>query len=118
MVKMDIWYIHIIALREKENAKVMNDLDYHAIGTRVRELRFDRGLSQEELAAVVAVSTSFIGHIERGEKIASLYTMSKLATALGTTLDYMVLGIKNRCDQQSCPLYRDLEKTLDGYRTL
>lgn len=96
---------------------MMDNLDYHAIGARVREFRLRRGLSQEDLAGAVNVTASFIGQIERGEKIASLNTVSKLANALDTTMDYIALGVRNRCSQQSCELYRDLKKALDAYRS-
>ena len=61
------------------------------------------------------ISPAFVGHIERGEKKASLETMSRLVMVLGTTMDYLVLGINCRCDQQTCRLYDDLTKVLDRY---
>ena len=52
-------------------------LDYRAIGLRVRGLRQQQELTQESLAELVGVSPSFVGHIERGEKKASLETDRK-----------------------------------------
>lgn len=92
-----------------------DSLDYRAIGFRVRELRLQHNLTQENLAEMICVSPSFIGHIERGEKKSSLETMNHLAVSLSTTLDYLILGIKNRCNHESCRLYSDLKKTLDAY---
>lgn len=63
-----------------------NLLDYVAIGVRVRELCLVHGYTQESLAEATDVSTSFIGHIEHGEKKCSLETMRRLATVLGTNL--------------------------------
>lgn len=90
-------------------------LDYRAIGRRVRELRMNSGLTQEELAEKIDVSASFVGHIERGEKKFSLETAGSLATCFGVPLDYIVLGMNNRCGQQSCPLYIDLRKLMNAY---
>ena len=90
-------------------------LDYRAIGSRVRELRLQHKMTQEYLAELVDISPSFIGHIERGEKKPSLETMSRLTRVLGTTMDYLVLGVKNRCNQQECQLYVDLKHMLDRY---
>ena len=90
-------------------------LDYRAIGLRVRGLRQQQELTQESLAELVGVSPSFVGHIERGEKKASLETMSRLAALLGTTMDYLVLGVKNRCDQQECQLYKDFRSAIAQY---
>ena len=72
-------------------------------------------LTQEQLAEKADISPAFVGHIERGEKKASLETMSRLVMVLGTTLDYIVLGINIRCDQQTCGLYNDLQELLDSY---
>ena len=69
-----------------------DSLDYCAMGYRVRQLRTRLELTQENLAEAVGVSLSFIGHIERGEKKASLETVSRLAASLGTSIDYIVLG--------------------------
>ncbi len=94
---------------------MIDSLDYRAIGLRVRDLRRQHELTQESLAELVGVSPSFVGHIERGEKKASLETMNRLAAALGTTMDYLVLGVKNRCDQQACQLYKDLCSAIAQY---
>ena len=47
-------------------------LDYQAIGKRIRVLRKQNHMTQAELAEKVGISTSFIGHIELGTRIASL----------------------------------------------
>ena len=90
-------------------------LDYFAIGSRVRVLRMQYRLTQERLAEQVGISPSFIGHIERGEKKASLETMSCIAKQLHTTIDYLVLGKKNRCDQQNCQLYEAMKEVIYSY---
>lgn len=83
------------------------NVSYEAIGERVRLRRRALKLTQERLAEQVDLSTSFIGHIERGEKKASLETVAKLASALDTSLDYLILGVLPACKRNSCPLYAD-----------
>ncbi len=92
-----------------------NSVDYLAMGERIRDLRRKKGLTQSELAEAADISTSFVGHIERGEKVASLETVSSLATCLGTSMDYIVLGIRNRCSQQDCPMIVSLQRLLKEY---
>ena len=41
-------------------------------GKRIRELRTDRGWSQEEFACQVGLDRSYIGSVERGERNISL----------------------------------------------
>lgn len=60
------------------------------IGQRIREQRKKLNLSQEELAFRVGLHFTFIGKIERGEKIASVATLKKIADALKISLTYLV----------------------------
>ncbi len=92
-----------------------NNVDYVEMGHRVRQLRNNLKLTQEQLAEAVNVSISFIGHIERGEKQCSLDTVCRLAVYLETTVDYLAMGRINQCNQQSCPLYTDLKGLLISY---
>ena len=67
-------------------------MDYVAMGARIRAYRKQCGLTQAMLAKSVGISTSFIGHIERGTRITSLETMVGLAQVLEVSLDQMVKG--------------------------
>lgn len=68
------------------------ELDYRAFGARVRQLRHQRQMSQADLAREVGLSVSFMGHIERGTRIASVSTLYALSIALDTTADYLIRG--------------------------
>ncbi len=67
-------------------------LDYEAMGKRVRLYRKQRKLTQADLAEAVGISTSFMGHIERGTRVASLETLLNLSETLGVTMDALVTG--------------------------
>ena len=51
-------------------------------GERVRDLRKERGLSQEELAFKADLHRTYIGMIERAEKNITLVNVEKIANAL------------------------------------
>ncbi|KQR47678.1 hypothetical protein ASF87_01545 [Microbacterium sp. Leaf161] len=53
-----------------------------AFGDRVRELRKERGLSQEGLAHVATLDRTYVSGVERGLRNVSLDNIHKLATAL------------------------------------
>ena len=57
-------------------------MDYGKLGMRVRQQRVLNRLTQEQLAEKTGVSSSFIGHIERGEKKASMETVVALCNAM------------------------------------
>ena len=57
-------------------------MDYRKLGMRVRQQRVLNRLTQEQLAEKAGVSSSFIGHIERGEKKASVETVVALCNAM------------------------------------
>ena len=52
-------------------------------GERVRELRKQKGLSQEALALACNLDRTYIGGVERGERNISLLNIQKIAAALG-----------------------------------
>lgn len=60
----------------------MIHVDYKALGQRIRFQRKLVKMTQEELASVSDVSTSYIGHIERGIKRCSLETLVCICNAL------------------------------------
>ncbi|WP_010492980.1 helix-turn-helix domain-containing protein [Paenibacillus elgii] len=53
-----------------------------SIGARIRDLRKERGMSQESLGEKGGFHYSYIGQIERGEKNIALLNLVKIATAL------------------------------------
>ena len=55
-------------------------------GGLVRRLRQERGWSQDELADRSGLHRTFVGAVERGEKMATIATASKLAHGLGIPL--------------------------------
>ncbi|MGD9976513.1 MAG: helix-turn-helix domain-containing protein [Bacteroidales bacterium] len=52
------------------------------LGNRVKELRKELGISQEELASRANLHRTYIGMIERAEKNITLINIEKIADAL------------------------------------
>lgn len=72
----------------------MTNNDYLKIASkRIAELRKKRGLTQENLADELHVSTSVIGHCERGRNI-PVDILCQIAKCFETTTDYL-LGLTN-----------------------
>ena len=56
-------------------------------GEKVREIRKDRNLSQEELAFKADLHRTYIGMIERAEKNITLLNIEKIANALEVNIN-------------------------------
>ena len=66
------------------------EINYIAIGQRVRRYRKALGVTQAMLGEMAQVEPSNISHIERGATKVSLPTLLKIANALGVSLDDLV----------------------------
>lgn len=77
-------------------------MDYPALGQSIRMYRKKLRLTQEQLAEQAGVSASFLGHIERGSRIASMETFVRLCQALKVTPNDLLLA-EIRAGQESLP---------------
>ena len=62
-------------------------VDYNDFGKRVRTLRRQQKLTQEELAEQLSISASFMGHLERGSRIPSVETIVRLCKLYHASAD-------------------------------
>ncbi|MFV0522725.1 MAG: helix-turn-helix domain-containing protein [Mangrovibacterium sp.] len=56
------------------------------IGTRIKELREIKEMSQKDLAYVSDIDRSYIASVENGQRNISIVNIEKIATALNVTL--------------------------------
>lgn len=56
------------------------------IGNRIKRLRKERGITQEQLADKIRVTSTYVGFIEQGQRNPSLNTADKIARVLGIKL--------------------------------
>jgi len=64
-------------------------VNYKSLGERIQRRRQQLGLSQSGAAEKLELSTSFYSRVERGEKVASLETIIKIANIFELSLDYL-----------------------------
>ena len=65
-------------------------LDYFQIGQRIRKYRKAAGLSQEELAEKIDISTTHMSHIETGNTKLSLPVLTDIALLLDVRTDDLI----------------------------
>jgi len=70
-------------------------MNYSSIGNQIRLRRKELGLTQENLAEKAELSVSYMGAIERGEKLPSLESFIRIANALDESADKLLSGVLN-----------------------
>lgn len=103
------------------------ELDYKAIGKRIKIARIRADLTQERLAELVDVSPTHLSNIETGSTRVSLTLIVNLANALSVTVDDLlcdsVLMAKSQfqsdisslietCDEYEIRIVRDMTEAL------
>lgn len=83
-------------------------IDYVIIGTRIREIRKSKKMTQEKLAEMSGVEPSNISHIERAATKLSLPTLINIANALDVTLDELVYNNLNKSTHVSVKMIDEL----------
>lgn len=64
----------------------------HPVSRRLRDARERAGLSQAELARAAGVHASYVSHLERGSRAPGRLALSRVAGALGVTVDHLLEG--------------------------
>lgn len=59
----------------------------HRLGERIRMLRRERNLSQEQLGERAGLHTNYIGQVERGEKNVTIESLEKIAAGLKVSME-------------------------------
>jgi len=61
-------------------------------GETLRRIRIDRGWTQEDLAEAAQLTSTYVGQMERGNKVPSLTVVLKLARGLGVAPAELLAG--------------------------
>ena len=80
------------------------DIDMNLMGERIRLLREERGLSREDLARLLGITSRHLAGIETGNKGLSMEVFYHLKNELNCSADYILDG-------------RELERDADARRT-
>ena len=62
-------------------------IDYNVIGSRIRQYRIERGITQEDLAFQINTSAAYVSNIERGIKKPSLQKLTEIAEVMHVTVN-------------------------------
>lgn len=81
-------YSLIVQVREVTGLEV--DIDYLAIGKRIRAARLSKKITQETLSNMIDVTPTYISSIENGHTKLSLTTLLGIARCLDTSVDQLL----------------------------
>ena len=90
--------------------------DRKSYGTRIRQLRISKGLTQEQLAEKMNVTGTYIVKIESSQRTGSVEFAVERARCFGISLDYLLRGTecndKKRLLQSVIAFLSELEANL------
>ena len=69
---------------------MQREIDYARLGIKIKEIRQNRGLTQDSLAELVGCNTSHISNIENDHTKVSLNVLLAIANVLDTSIDYLL----------------------------
>lgn len=68
------------------------DMSNASIGSRIREIREQRGYTREQLAEYAEISANFVWEIETGRKSMKAQVLGRISAALDVPTDYLLFG--------------------------
>ena len=79
------------------------NVNFVLIGKRIKEIRKQQKITQDQLAEMSNLTVGYISHVETGRKKASLSSLINISNALGITLDELLTGnqLHNPTDYQT-----------------
>ena len=68
-------------------------MNYESIGKNIRAYRMRKKMRQEDLAELTGLSVTYLGMVERGEKLPALETFIRILNALEVSSDVILADV-------------------------
>ena len=79
--------LFILAIQKEEK---LLEIDYTALGVKVKAIRNEKGMTQDELAEKCNLSSVYIGYVENAKRQIGLTALINIADSLNIGLDYLI----------------------------
>lgn len=86
--------VHLLFLVISRKEERMKNIDITTVGGRIKKLRMEKGLSQEELAEMLFLNAKNISAYENNRNEVPSAVLADLAKALDSSMDYIYTGIE------------------------
>lgn len=76
-------------LNEEQDKKLRKEFS-DKLSARLREVRTDKGMTQQEVSEKAGLHLTYVGHLELGKYYPTVYVVWKIANALGVTVGDLI----------------------------
>jgi len=76
-------------------------LDPIAVGTVIKRVREEKGLSQEVVSGLADIGRTHLSAIERGTRKPTMETFFKIANAMDIDASYLLRQIESECEKKN-----------------
>lgn len=87
------------------------NIDYEAIGRRIRTRRIQKSMTQEQLAALIEREPAYLSRIEHGNQKPSLDTLLRISNALKLDINNLLSDVQ---ESRTATWGREVELLLEG----
>ena len=87
-------------------------LDYSVIGSRIKQARLAKNMTQEDLADKIDISVAFLSRVERGNSHVNLKRLNQLCNLLDVSEGYLLNGASSSSENYLDKEFTDLIKSV------
>ena len=87
-------------------------IDYSVIGSRIKQARLAKNMTQEDLADKIDVSVAFLSRVERGNSHINLKRLNQLCGLLDVSEGYLLNGASSSSENYLDKEFTDLIKSV------
>lgn len=86
---------------DREGAEGMNIVTFKEVGYNIQQLLKERSMTQQALADVMGISKQVMSKIVSGAKAINVAEISRIASALGTTVDRLLVPVSRTTEVEA-----------------
>ena len=87
-------------------------IDYGVIGSRIKQARLAKNMTQEDLADKIDISVAFLSRVERGNSHINLKRLNQLCGLLDVSEGYLLNGASSSSENYLDKEFTDLIKSV------
>lgn len=87
-------------------------IDYSVIGSRIKQARLEKNMTQEELCDKMDISVAFLSRVERGNSHINLKRLNQLCDILDVSEGYLLNGASSNSENYLDKEFTDLIKSV------